>query len=81
MGGHRPAKAVNLDLGGTDRNGQYLDSDGNRVYIGGFDSDGLGLGRYWGGDRADIGLSAARQSNAIQRNSRHVREFLISESP
>lgn len=39
-----------------------LDSDGFRVIVGGFGSDGLGVDGYWVDDRGDdIGLSAARK--------------------
>ena len=39
-----------------------LDSGGNRVHVGDFDSDGLSVSHYWGDRRDDhIGLSAARK--------------------
>lgn len=41
-----------------------VDSDGRRVLVGSFGSDGLGVGHYWDGNRdSDIGLSSARKSN------------------
>jgi hypothetical protein len=44
MKGYRPVKAVPSILGATDGSGQYLDSDGNRVNVGNFDSDRLSVG-------------------------------------
>ncbi|MES2223789.1 MAG: hypothetical protein V4469_02535 [Patescibacteria group bacterium] len=39
-----------------------LDSDGNHVLVGGFDSEGLGVDRYWANDRHDVlGVSASRK--------------------
>ena len=63
MGGYKPAKVVNLDSRDPDGNGQYLDSDGNRVYLGNFDADGLNVNNNWDDNRnGNIGLSGARQS-------------------
>ena len=47
----------------TDGNGQYLDSDGNRVNVGNFDSKGLNVNN-WNDDNrnGNIGLSGVRQS-------------------
>jgi hypothetical protein len=57
-----------------DENEQYLDSDGNRVYVGNFDAKGLNVNNYWDDNQNDnIGVSAARQSNSILKlNSRFV---------
>ena len=44
-------------------NGQYLDSDGNSVNVGNFDSMGLNVNNYWDNNRNDnLGVSASRQS-------------------
>lgn len=41
----------------------FLTSDGNRVYVGNFDSNGLNVNNNWDDNRNDnIGLSAARKS-------------------
>lgn len=45
---------------GTDK---FLDSDGNRVNVGNFDSDGLNVNNYWDDNRnSNLGVSASRQS-------------------
>ena len=49
--------------GDADGNGQQVDSDGNRVNVGNFDSDGLNVNNNWDDNRNDnIGLSSARKS-------------------
>ncbi len=41
-----------------------VDSDGDRVYVGTFDSNGLSVDNYWDDNRSSrIGLSSARKSN------------------
>jgi hypothetical protein len=43
--------------------GKYLTSDGNRVNVGNFDSDGLNVNNNWDDNPNDnIGLSSARKS-------------------
>jgi hypothetical protein len=47
---------------------QYLDSDGNRVYVGNFDANGLNVNNYWDNNRNDnIGVASARQSSIFKQ--------------
>src|SRR3989344_1688695 len=50
-----------------DGNRQHVDSNGNRVNVGNFDSDGLNVNNNWDDNRNDnIGLASARQSFSIR---------------
>jgi hypothetical protein len=45
-----------------------IDSDGNRVYVGNFDADGLNVNNYWDNNRNDnIGVASARQSSILKQ--------------
>ena len=45
------------------KTGKFRTSDGNRVNVGNFDSNGLNVNNNWDDNRNDnIGLSAARKS-------------------
>ena len=58
-----------------------LVSDGNRVIVGHFDSDGLRVDRYWDDDRNDlVGLSAARKLEPGTLESLDSLENLILQS-
>src|SRR3989344_7179733 len=47
-----------------DGNRQHVDSDGNRVNVGNFDSDGLNVNNNWDENRNDnIGVASARKSH------------------
>ncbi len=49
--------------GDIDGSGQFLDSDGNHVYVGDFDASGLNVNNYWDDNRnSDIGVASSRQS-------------------
>lgn len=54
-------KSISSDKKKTDN---YLDSDGNRVNVGHFDSDGLNVNNNWDDNRNNnLGLSSARNSS------------------
>lgn len=58
-----------------------LDSDGNRVSVGSFDSDGLRVGSWSDGDRCDnIGLSATRKLDTGTLDNLNPLESLTLES-
>lgn len=64
MGGYRALKASKPRVSVIiDGNEQYLDSDGNRVNVGNFDSKGLNVNNWNDDNRNDnIGVSVGRQS-------------------
>ena len=52
-----------------DRNKQNLDSDGNRVYVGNFDQNGLNINNNWDDNRNDnIGLASSVHSHLQSKN-------------
>ena len=55
--------SITSNSGDTDGSGQYVDSDGNRVNVGDFDSGGLNVNNNWNDNRNDnLGVASARQS-------------------
>jgi hypothetical protein len=51
-----------------------VDSDGNRVNVGNFDSDGLNVNNNWDDNRNDnLGVSSVRKSPLLSndKNARH----------
>ena len=52
------------NFGAADGGAQYIDSDGNHVYVGYFDADGLNVNNNWDDNRnVNIGVASARQSS------------------
>ena len=54
-----------------DGDGQFLDSDGNRVNVGNCDANGINVNNNWDDNRNDnVGLSASRKSKPLLQESR-----------
>ena len=62
-----------------DKNRQILDSDGNRVNVGNFDSDGLNVNNYWDSNRNDnLALASSQHSFSHQDETLFLRVFCLS---
>lgn len=63
-----------------DGSGQRVDSNGNRVNVGNFDSNGLNINNNWDDNRNDnIGVASARKSSlSMYRNARFTAGILFT---
>ena len=57
-------------FGDADGDGQYLDSDGNRVNVGNCDAKGVNVNNNWDDNRNDnLGVAASRKSKSRLQGS------------
>lgn len=62
-----------------DGSGQIIDSDGNHVNVGNFDTKGLNINNNWDNKRNDnLGLASTRQSSLYPAEIPHLAGFLLT---